>query len=75
MDAVSFFKVKLTKSAESEKQPSMIKANLKFPVMSASLPNKGEPKRIIIIPSIFTKPIAAPALPGNKSVALLNKAA
>ena len=36
-------------------------------------PTKGVPVKIKIMPNMFTKPIAAPALPGNNAAALLNK--
>ena len=50
-------------------------ADEKLPVHSAILPTKGAPARIITKPIMFTKPMAAPPLPGNKATALLNNAA
>ena len=50
-------------------------ALVNFPDKSAIYPTSGAPTNIMITPNIFTKPLAAPALPGNMIVALLNKVA
>ena len=59
----------------NEKQANAINALVNFPETSAIYPTKGAPTKIMITPNILTNPFAAPALPGNKIVARLNRVA